>query len=343
MRIGQVVAETGIPKRTIYFYINQKLISPNEDPENGYHDFTEEDVKKLIIISRLRKLDFSLADIRSMLRFPGTAYYYFYQQMDLLSRRIDMLRQNVDILGSYFENAAAPIDCDSLLSSLNLMAEQSVCPASEDILTDQDARIIPLFIWSPYLNQPRTEYQEFIWNKISKKVTAQYGPFLRGMKRIISSLQPEQLQYSSDRISGQAREIAFLSPEETDTYADKMLHQIEAFLTDERLVEKWNLVYHPFIYPLLTIGYSEISGMMFEMNDEYKCFYDNICILCGRLWETLHDTSRGRCVFERIRSQLLPVNWEQNGKGELERMSVFSFSPYAILDKKELEKIIHGQ
>ncbi|MFR9231517.1 MAG: hypothetical protein ACLVLH_00410 [Eisenbergiella massiliensis] len=29
-----------------------------EDPVNGYHDFSEEDVRNLIIISRLRRLDF---------------------------------------------------------------------------------------------------------------------------------------------------------------------------------------------------------------------------------------------------------------------------------------------
>lgn len=33
--------------------------------------------------------------------------------------------------------------------------------------------------------------------------------------------------------------------------------QIDAFSRDNALVEKWNLVYQPLIYPLLTIGYSK--------------------------------------------------------------------------------------
>lgn len=340
MRISEVVERTGIPKRTIYFYIKQKLIEPKDNPENGYHDFSQEDVRRLIIISGLRRLDFSLADISAILRFPGTASYYFYRQIDILEKRIEVFKHSVDILGKYFENETAPTDCFSFLENLRLT---EFCPEdapSSNDFTEQDARIIPLFIWAPYVSQSRSEYQDFIWTKISRRVTTDYRPFLHGMKRIISSLKPEQLKYSSDCTSAQAEEIAALKSCETEAYAHKMLIQIADFLENSTLVEKWNLVYLPFIYPLLTIGYSEISTMMFELNGEYKSFYDNVCILCDRLWSLLHNTANGQELFRKINERLLSINWEQNGKGELERMTVFSFSPYAILEKKEIEKIL---
>lgn len=103
MRIKEVIEKTGLSRRTIQFYISQKLIMPREDPVNGYHDFSEEDVRNLIIISRLRRLDFPVSDIRHILRFPGTASYYFYRQIDTLTKRIDTMRRNVDILARYFE------------------------------------------------------------------------------------------------------------------------------------------------------------------------------------------------------------------------------------------------
>lgn len=121
MRIKEVIEKTGLSRRTIQFYISQKLIMPKEDPVNGYHDFSDEDVRNLIIISRLRRLDFPVSDIRHILRFPGTASYYFYRQIDTLTKRMDTMRRNVDILARYFENDPAPIDCDSLAASLRLM------------------------------------------------------------------------------------------------------------------------------------------------------------------------------------------------------------------------------
>lgn len=119
-----------------------------------------------------------------------------------------------------------------------------------------------------------------------------------------------------------------------------MLEQIDAFLRNSALVEKWNLVYPPLIYPLLTIGYSELSSMMFELNSDYERFYNNICVLCGLIWNLLQTTEHGTRIYEEITEKLLPINWEQNGKGELERMTVFAFSPYALLEKEDIKKLL---
>lgn len=340
MRISEVVRKTKIPKRTIYFYIHEGLIQPRENPENGYHNFTEEDVKNLTIISRLRKLDFSIADIRNILRFPGTASYYFYQQMDILTKRISTLQQNVEAIARYFDRETGLMDRNTLAASLELISEHEFSDEQPDAFSEYDARIIPLFIWTPYLPRSRNEYQEFLWAKVSKRVMTDYRPFLRSMKHIISALEPEQLQYSSERTYAQAAEIADLDQKNLQPYAQTMLTQISAFLDDEDLVAKWNLVYTPLIYPLLTIGYSEISKIMFEINDGYKQFYEKVSLLCNDIWKSLHETDAGRLILAEITSRLVPIDWEQNGKGELERMSVFSFSPYAILNKENIEKII---
>ena len=49
----------------------------------------------------------------------------------------------------------------------------------------------------------------------------------------------------------------------------------------------------------------------------------------NRTWDT-----------DEITEKLLPINWEQNGKGELERMTVFAFSPYALLEKEDIKKLL---
>ena len=118
-----------------------------------------------------------------------------------------------------------------------------------------------------------------------------------------------------------------------------MLEQIDAFLRNSALVEKWNLVYPPLSYPLLTIGYSELSSMMFELNSDYERFYNNICVLCGLIWNLLQTTERQDTVVGNP-EMASSINWEQNGKGELERMTVFAFSPYALLEKEDIKKLL---
>lgn len=338
MRIREVIARTGLSRRTIQFYIKEGLITPSEDPANGYHDFCGEDVENLLLITGLRRLDFPLSDIRTILQFPSTASYYFYRQMDTLSRRMESMQQSIDFLSHFFEEEPGETDRRALLEKLSL-PETGAPPRDAERFTDLDARIIPLFIWSPYLTGARTEYQEFVWEKISRRVIEDYRPFLRSMKRIISSLDPAQLQYSAEQTARQSGEIAALSEEDTPAYALKMLGQIRSFLEDGDLVARWNLVYPSLIRPLLTIGYSDISRMMFELNEEYKRFYDKVCVLCGRIWELMAETEEGRRLHKLITERLLPIDWEENGKWELERMSVFRFTPYAVLSGETLRKI----
>ena len=92
--------------------------------------------------------------------------------------------------------------------------------AAADDFTELDKRIIPLFIWTPYLSGNRSEYQEFIWSKISRKVIEDYQPFLRSMKYIISALTPEQLTYSSKKTAKQAEKIASLKQDGIHVNAD---------------------------------------------------------------------------------------------------------------------------
>ena len=50
MRIQEVIRQTGLSRRTIYYYIDQKLITPRAEEANGYHDFSEKDIQKLFLV-----------------------------------------------------------------------------------------------------------------------------------------------------------------------------------------------------------------------------------------------------------------------------------------------------
>ena len=66
MKINQVEQIVGITKKNIRFYEEQGLLSPGRNRENGYRDYSEEDVKALKQIKLLRKLGLPLDEIRAM-------------------------------------------------------------------------------------------------------------------------------------------------------------------------------------------------------------------------------------------------------------------------------------
>ena len=56
MKINEVEQQVDITKKNIRFYEQQGLLSPKRNMENGYRDYSEEDVTELKKIKMLRKL-----------------------------------------------------------------------------------------------------------------------------------------------------------------------------------------------------------------------------------------------------------------------------------------------
>ena len=72
MKINEVESLAGITKKNIRFYEEQGLLSPRRNPENGYRDYGDEEVRVLRRIKLLRKLDVPIDEIRLMLQSTHT-------------------------------------------------------------------------------------------------------------------------------------------------------------------------------------------------------------------------------------------------------------------------------
>jgi Cu(I)-responsive transcriptional regulator len=66
MNIGEVANRAGLPAKTIRYYEDIALIQPDRG-ENGYRDFSENDLHKLRFLGQARSLGFSIEDCRDLL------------------------------------------------------------------------------------------------------------------------------------------------------------------------------------------------------------------------------------------------------------------------------------
>lgn len=73
MKIKDVCVQTGLTDRAVRFYIEKGLLSPDAQRKGGrqYRDYTHEDVRRLLLISTLRKAGFSIDEIAGMQQDPG--------------------------------------------------------------------------------------------------------------------------------------------------------------------------------------------------------------------------------------------------------------------------------
>lgn len=67
MQIGEVADRTGLSLRTIRHYEEVGLVIPSARTKGGFRLYTAADVDRLMVIRRMKPLDFSLEEMRDLL------------------------------------------------------------------------------------------------------------------------------------------------------------------------------------------------------------------------------------------------------------------------------------
>lgn len=67
MQIGEVAERTGLSLRTIRHYEEVNLVVPSARSRGGFRLYTEADITRLMVIRRMKPLDFTLEEMRSLL------------------------------------------------------------------------------------------------------------------------------------------------------------------------------------------------------------------------------------------------------------------------------------
>ena len=126
MKINQVEQLVGITKKNIRFYEEQGLLSPGRNRENGYRDYTEEDVKKLEQIKLLRKLGLPLEEIRRMQAGESTVADSMKRHLVTLEREQQNISHSIRLCSMMKEKEGllSDLDTHSLLSQMEEMEKE---------------------------------------------------------------------------------------------------------------------------------------------------------------------------------------------------------------------------
>lgn len=66
-QIGEVAEAVGLSLRTIRHYEEVGLVPPSGRTAGGFRLYTDEDVERLLLVKRMKPLDFSLEEMRNLL------------------------------------------------------------------------------------------------------------------------------------------------------------------------------------------------------------------------------------------------------------------------------------
>lgn len=155
MLISEAAKRTGLTKKAIEYYEEQGIIKP-ETSENGYRNFSEEDIRMLRKLSVLRNLGLSISEIRAFLL--GEDYTELQKIINRKSFEIEALKAKEKLLKSLAEKR----DWDKIQEEINTAdRKNSVLIRLLNCFPGFYGQYIA-FHFAPFLNDPITtgEQQE---------------------------------------------------------------------------------------------------------------------------------------------------------------------------------------
>jgi len=124
MKINEVMKESGLTKKAIYYYEEMDLIKPKREVESNYRIYGMDDIKKLITIHALRKMDFSIKDIQLIVSEKSDFGKAINKQVNIINHKITQLNKSKEILEDLIEHGTE-IDIDHLKLSIQCWEKES--------------------------------------------------------------------------------------------------------------------------------------------------------------------------------------------------------------------------
>lgn len=67
MQVGVVAERLGLSVRTLHHWEEKGLVTPSHRSSGGFRLYTEDDIERLLLIRRMKPLEFSLEEMRQLL------------------------------------------------------------------------------------------------------------------------------------------------------------------------------------------------------------------------------------------------------------------------------------
>ncbi|MBQ0065924.1 MAG: MerR family transcriptional regulator [Firmicutes bacterium] len=324
MKVKEVSLKTGIPKRTIHFYVNEHLITPSINTENNYYNFSEEDCQRLIFIREMRSTGMPIPEIQSIMKTPEAASFYINRQIKKLKNEKRHIEQ-VLISMKYI------MDEMPLFPNLNDLRE--LCDKANIPSTIEEYEVNSRFdnyntlfinkvLWSGFLPKTKlTEYQEFLWMKLNKQTLENPSDDYIKVGTFLNNLPALQLDYMLTHQNDHFTYIASLDEEGIKEYTMEIIQKIQHVISVPEFCQLWKLYYKDYFYPSVTIHVSNLKNIMIELSPLFRAYTHNIDIICENAYYYLHSKD-GNDLLEQMQYKLNGyIDIDSNNHGELEILS----------------------
>lgn len=310
MKINEVMKRTGLSRKAIYVYENHGLFTPKKSPA-GYREYSEDDISNLLLIAKLRELDFSLENISELLSVPEETdilmQNHFGKLQTRLSETMNKLAQMQTILYNLPPNGT--LSDFARAATIAIPEEQAILSAhtlSEET-TPSEARRLTMHIFEAFLDMPLNTSQRWeawynlleLMEKVGLELWEGYEDYYGNMT---AEERYEDYQLRRNLVVGYTQ----MTPDEEYNKGEEIISCLKQLVTDDAYAKRWKRYYMLVVYP--TLYSSDCFGQAETYFSELSSVYHSYNRKCG---EILHrfvlpflDTEQGKELHAALQERL---------------------------------------
>ena len=279
MLINEVCKQCSLTKKAVEYYMGQGLISPAVQ-ENGYRNFSDEDVERLKKISVLRGLGLSVADIQGVLSSQDET------PLSEISHRKNLQITVLQEKQKLIQELAAKHDWEQVRAKLQLLEQkQSILERIIKVFPGHYGRFICLH-FAAYLNGPilTDEQQEAFNTVIAFFDNADFDipddmqiyldeaasnldvAIIEGMSDNVNNAIQDMGKYIADNREQIENYIAYKQLEE---YKSTPAYRLEGFLRQFNSMSGYNEIFLPAMCRL-SKSYREYYETLMRADEKFK-------------------------------------------------------------------------
>jgi DNA-binding transcriptional MerR regulator len=288
MKISDVMRETELTRKAIYYYEEMGLINPTKGEDYSYRNYSEADIERLKQIKVLRLLDVSLQKIKNIFDSPMSFNNVMAEQLEIIKEKLNVLNETEKVIKSLLEegNSAPNIkNLDRLNYYLDLNAK-----SKKDYMKKELERIFPsgfgklvAVMYGVFLDEPiNTMEKEQAWkNLVNTLDETESIQFPDEINDILNHLYEQISQEGINRFEVQSKNIVnnvnTFSDNLTEDEKEEINRRIQEAQNQEGYTEIYEMSKKLFMYikenPNLLPG--DFSKYLKVLSSKYNDFGEN--------------------------------------------------------------------
>lgn len=323
MKINQAMKRTGLSRKAIYVYEDRGLLTPAKGFQ-GYREYSEDDIRRLLLIAKLRELGLPLEGIARIFQRPEETDILIQRRYEEVQKELQETVHRLSQLQTILYNLPPNGHPQDLARAAEIAVPETEAKAKAKQLSEEvpvsSARRFAMQLYEAFLDMPLDTPERWnAWYDLLDKVERLGKHMWEGFENIYGSMTAQQLcedyRLRRELVVG----YTHYTPQDEERKAAEILEYLTRLTQDGTYCRRWLDYYESVVEPTLwaAVPARDISMILEGLSNVYVPYQNEIRkILDQRIFSYLNSPAG-----EGLRQKLA----EALGDAELDHETLIYF------------------